>query len=395
MDEISLASGDFTLDSHQRIYRAMRALAEAQSSIDMLLIAERLGPELPSVGGMAYLASLTEGLPYKTPVVEFSSLIEEKARLRRIVKFASEAISRASEGEDSREVSSRLAASMEGICSPSNDDPAVSSYTVECLNRFERRRKGGAQGLKFGHSTLDALTGGANFGFNTTVAARPGVGKTALAKQAIAENRSHPIDFYSLEQTREQILWGLWSLVSGVPFAVVHDPRMATPMQAQDIHKAAFEVAEWPLRIYDRSELQIGEILASARLGLKKRQTKLIIVDYLQNVRGPGRDLRQKVSEVTSGLTALVKQEECALMVLSQLSRPGSREAYNTAPTLFDLKETSQIEQDAHTVILIHRGWDAELARLSTEGEFIVPKQRFGDTGAVPAHFNRRIVRFE
>lgn len=82
-------------------------------------------------------------------------------------------------------------------------------------------------------------------------------------------------------------------------------------------------------------------------------------------------------------------------MVLSQLSRPNSREAYNTAPTLFDLKETSQIEQDAHTVVLIHRGWDAELARLSTEGEFIVPKQRFGDTGAVPAHFNRRIVRFE
>ena len=400
-DEISsrLTPVDFSLDSHQRIYRTMLSLAKQNRAIDTVTVAEELirVNEISAVGGVSYLVSLIEGVPVRMSPLEYVSIVQEKSRLRKIVRFAQEAALRASEGEDSSEVAARLTDALQGIQNAGNDDPLVRSYTLECLNRMERRKSSNSSGLPFGHTGLDAMTGGMQFGFNTTVAARPGVGKTALAKQCIVENCPNgvAVDFFSLEQTREQILWGIWALVAKVPFAVVRDPRQATPVQLENIRSAALAVAEWPLRIYDQTDLQIGEILAMARMSIRKNKSKLLIVDYLQNVKGPGRDLRQRISEVNSGLTSLVKHEECALMDLSQLSRPASRENYSSVPTLFDLKESSQIEQDAHTVVLIHRGWDAELARLSTEGEFIVPKQRFGDTGAVPAHFDRRLVRFE
>jgi replicative DNA helicase len=183
-------------------------------------------------------------------------------------------------------------------------------------------------------------------------------------------------------------------MVSGVPYKKIRRPKLSTPDDARRIREAAAIVAEWPLRIHDKSELHISKIVALARLSIRRHGSQLIIVDYAQNVEADGKDERTKVSAVSSKLTAMIKHEKAHLMLLSQL-RKVPREMYSHPPHVGDLRETGQLENDAHVVILLHRGWDEQNQCISHIGMGIIPKQRNGETGVVDFKFNPVTVEFE
>jgi replicative DNA helicase len=160
------------------------------------------------------------------------------------------------------------------------------------------------------------------------------------------------------------------------------------------IEEAAARIQKWPLHIVDDSSLSIEKLTAMARLAVRRDGVKLVAVDYVQIVSAQGRDERLRVAAVSRGLTRLAKDEDVPVLALSQLART-DRSSPNRRPTMSDLRESSQLENDAHVIALLHREWDEDEGRLSSDGELIIAKHRSGETGALPVTFNRRSLTFE
>ena len=274
------------------------------------------------------------------------------------------------------------------------DDPHVAAYTVAELNDA-MDYEASPMGMSYGHKTLDEFTMGMQPGEVTVLGARSGVGKSSEMCQAAHVNAKAgiPVDLFSLEMKRKVIL----------PEAVGHRVRHTVPVDSEETSKplrsqpgtgAALRIAEWPLRIHDDGELTLGQIAALARLSARRHGMKLFAVDYAQIVNTEGKDERTKVSSVSRTLTKLAKSENVHMMLLSQL-RKIPAEQYGKPPHIGDLRETGQLENDAHTVILAHRGWDEESSYISFDAELIVPKQRNGATGAIKAKFDRDLLIFK
>jgi replicative DNA helicase len=205
--------------------------------------------------------------------------------------------------------------------------------------------------------------------------------------------RGNGVDLFSLEMNRTKILWRLWAIDSGLPFNSIKR-KLLNETERKRLRETAYRVAELPIRIYPDSEMTLGQIAAMARLSARRNGMKLFAVDYAQIVNAEGKDERMKVTAVSRTLTKLAKTEGVHLMLLSQL-RKVPQEMYSKPPHVGDLRETGQLENDAHTVILAHRGWDDDASRISLDAELIVPKQRDGATGALKASFNPDSLIFD
>jgi replicative DNA helicase len=398
----TVSAEHFYLSSHREIYRAMGEMLANDQPVDIITLADDLMTQgkLSAIGGRAYLFSLTEGLPRHTNVVEYAAILGRKRMQRRVMAMAQDAMARAQGGEESPvEILAHLAAQADECIygHAGADEPLVMAYSISALNRFHEQRAGkGESGTSYGLGTLDEFTGGMRPGEVTVVGARSGVGKSSLMVQmAVANCRAGiPVHLFSLEMTREQALRRIWSIVSGVPFKVIDNPTRANASEVNAVNATAEMVSQWPLRIHDSGDMDIGQIVALARSSIRKYGTRVVAVDYAQNVADEARDERSRVSNVSRKLTRMIKHERCALMLLSQL-RKVDRESYSKPPHVGDLRETGQLENDAHLVLLLHRGWDDDEGRISSDAEVIIPKQRSGDTGILKAQFNRKTVIFE
>jgi replicative DNA helicase len=388
---------DFSLDSNRRIFARFGAMVDAGKPINTATLMDELlrNGQIESVGGLSYLNSLTEER-YKPPTVtELIRIVKEKSMARQLINACDLAAKNAFE-KDAADIVGQLQTSLEAILLGSEqDDPLVSSYGIAALDEFERDRKTQQRGLSYGISSLDSFTGGMRKGEVTVVGARSGVGKTSLMVQtAVANCRAGiPVHLFSLEMTRQQILQRIWSIVSKVPHKRISDGT-TTEEQAKLVRNAAAQVLEWPLRIHDNSELSLNQIVAAGRLSIRRHGTRFIAVDYAQEVDAEGKDERTRVIAVCRKLARMVKHENCSLMLLSQLVKLG-REHYNKPPVVTDLVESGKLENVAHCIVLLHRGWDDAKATVTNEGELIIPKQRRGATGVKPAHFNHITLTFE
>jgi replicative DNA helicase len=197
---------------------------------------------------------------------------------------------------------------------------------------------------------------------------------------------------FSLEMTREQVFRRIFASVAGVPFARVRDPKWATEHEMSKIQYAASQVADWPLEIDPSGAIHVDQIAAKARHAIRRKGVKLICIDYAQIVPADGRDERLRVAAVSRGLTRLAKDEGIPVLLLSQLSRPDKANA-NRRPRLSDLRETSQLENDANVAVLLHRPVDEE-DQAGSEAELIVAKQRSGATGIFPLTFDQTMLTF-
>ena len=396
-----LRPSDFSLDSHQRIFRVMADLAKNTDAVDYVTVMDALSKrrELDAIGGPAYLAYLSEGVPRHPRVEDYVQIIKSKSRGRQGMQLCNRFQTEFAECDNPSELLANLQTEVLDIIHDDgqNDDPHVSAYSdVAWENVMRKAFSDDHMGLRYGCNKLDTHTWGMQPGEVTVVGARSGVGKSALMKQATVANcsRSIPVTLFSLEMTREQILNGLWAIVSGVEYRKVVRAQLMHPEERALLQSAYHAVKKWPLRIYDRSDLSIDQIVAYSRMNIRQFGTKLIAVDYAQNVEAEGKDERLKVANVSRKLTKMTKDEGNSLMLLSQL-RKVPIENYGKPPTIADLRETGQLENDAHIVALLHRGWDEERSCMSNEGSILLPKIRNGNPGALQATFDPHTLTFQ
>ena len=378
-------------------------MLESGQSADFVTVGHALAKQglLESLGGRAYLASLTEGLIRRKSVRDYVELVREAAQIRRLVDLT-ERVSNAGL-IPSADLQSLLAEAEEGLLEiraggfrAAGSDVRASLVPLMDRMRRERTRKGALLGLPSGVDSLDAMTRGMQPGEVTVVGARSGIGKSSLMTQAAVANCQFqvPVMIFSIEMSREQSIRRILAAISGVAFPRVRDPRYANDVDMEALTRAGEAIASWPLHIVDDSSISIEKLAARARLAIRRDGVKLVCVDYAQIVSASGRDERLRVAAVSRGMTRLAKDEGIPVMLLSQLARP-DRSSPNRRPAMSDLRESSQLENDAHSIVLLHREWDDESKALSSDGELIIAKQRSGETGVLPVTFDRRSLFFQ
>ena len=412
-----LESEDFSLDSHQRIYLRMTELLTSQRAVDIVTLSEELArnKEIESVGGVAYLASLTEGLPLRPVIEEYIRIVKDKSLLRRLMAICSAAIARAADqSEPALDVlgaaeSQLLEVSDKGIVRGLQPlDQIVANSFGSIDNLYKQSRE--VTGLATDFVELDRLTSGLQKGELIIIAARPSMGKTAFAinmAQNSAVNHEAIVAIFSLEMSKESLLRRM--LASQ---ASVDQRRLQTGFvgrEEQDkLQHALGQLVETRLFIDDTAGISLSEMRAKARrLKQNAGGLDLIVVDYLQlmsatlpSAGGKRYENRtQEVSAISRGLKALAKELDVPVVALSQLSRASERRGDDKRPMLSDLRESGSIEQDADVVAFIHReayyNRTEEMSESEkAKSEIIIAKQRNGPTETVYLNFISKYTRF-
>jgi len=398
----SICAEDFALSADQLIFRRAGDMIARGEQAEQFTLAEELDRhgELSSIGGKDYLLHLREGLTWnqaRAGIAGWIRSVAEAAKRRRVQKaLASLATSAEDPGEDVDEILARGISQMLELQS-SKDDSEPAAAIISVLDRMqqEHTRKSELLGLPTGLQSLDRMTCGMQASEIIILGARSGVGKSAFMIQAAIANcrAGNRVLIFSLEMTREQVYRRIFASVAGVPFARVRDPKWATDHEMAKIRYAAEQVLDWPLEIDPSGAIHIDKLIAKARYEIPRKGVQLVCVDYAQIVPADGRDERLRVAAVSRGLTRLAKDEGVPVLLLSQLSRPDKSNA-NRRPRLSDLRETSQLENDANVAVLLHRPVDDE-EQFTSEAELIVAKQRSGATGIFPLEFNQTTLTFE
>jgi replicative DNA helicase len=409
-----LRAEDFSLDSHRRIFLRMMELAETGRAIDFVTLTEQLGlhREIESVGGVAYVTSLTDGLPRVKNIEQYVKIVKDKALLRGLIHAATSAIEKAYEQEgpaeeiiDSAEseifkvAEQRIGRGFQGV----QEIVKQSFGSIDKL--YEQGQR--ITGLETHFTEFDNKTSGLQKSDLVIIAARPSMGKTALAIN-IAENAAvldhKVVGVFSLEMSRESLLLRL--LCSQ---ARVDSHKLRTGFLGRDDYHqlvtALASLIEAPIFIDDTPGISVSEMRAKCRrLQQARGRLDLIVVDYLQLVAGVPiggarryENRTQEVSAISRALKGLAKEMRCPVIALSQLSRAPENRTGNNRPQLADLRESGAIEQDADVVAFIFREevYKRDDPDLEGKAELIIAKQRNGPTGTVHLAFVARSTRFE
>jgi len=409
---------DFSLDSHRRIFLRMGELIDNSRAVDIVTLSNELAryKEVESIGGVAYLASLTEGLPRRPVIEEYVRIVKDKSLLRKLMLICSAAIARAAEQSDTAldvlntAEMQLLEVSEKGVgqgFQSLHQIVANSFGTIDNLYKQSRE----VTGLATGFTEFDRMTSGLQKGELFILAARPSMGKTALAinmAQNAAVNHQAVVAVFSLEMSKESLLRRMLASQAWVDQRKLQTGFIGREDQGK-LQKALEDLVESRLFIDDSAGISLAEMRAKARrLKQNSGQLDLIVVDYLQLMTASlpstgGRNYEnrtQEVSAVSRGLKALAKELNVPVMALSQLSRASERRGDDKRPMLSDLRESGSIEQDADVVAFIHREAyynrdEGQSDADKTDSEIIVSKQRNGPTGTVHLNFLSQYTRFE
>ena len=407
-----LRADDLSIDSHRRIYARIIEMMEANRSVDIITLSEELRTQqqLEAVGGVAYLASLTDGVPPRPNIEHYVKIVKDKALLRGLINLSNVSISRAL--EQSEAVESILGEAEQGLMRLSED--AISTGFVD-VNQIVQEKFGsidalvnrghGVSGLSTHYSDLDEKLNGLQPSDLIIVAARPSMGKTAFAMN-IAENAAvlggKTVAIFSLEMSAESLLQRMVC-----SHARVDSHRMRTGFldraDRQRVMESVGHLMETKLFIDDTPGISLLQMRAKARR-LKQSQgtLDLIIIDYLQfmssDVIGNKRyeNRNQEVSAISRGLKLLAKEMHVPVIALSQLSRAPEARTGDHKPQLSDLRESGSIEQDADVVCFIFRPEvyekdDTKKAELEGQAQIVIAKQRNGPDRNRPHGFPEEV----
>ncbi|HMG02122.1 MAG TPA: replicative DNA helicase [Edaphobacter sp.] len=414
-----LVADDFALDSHRRIYAAMLRLSEVGHAVDIVTVAEELKKqkELDAIGGVPYLASLSEGLPRKLSIESYVRIVRDKSLMRQLMTACdvgmTDAADQSQEALDVlNSVSNRLMEISDHAITGgfSNIGEIVKSSFGSIDKLYEQGRE--VTGLATHYVEFDRMTSGLQDSELIIIAARPSMGKTAWAIN-IAQNSAvkdgKVVAVFSLEMSKESLLRRM--LASE---AMVNSRKIQTgflPKEDKGKLMAALErLIESKMFIDDTPGITLAEMRAKARrLKQQEGRLDLIMIDYLQLMTGsagPGKkgfeNRNQEVAAVSRGLKALAKEMKVPVIALSQLSRASEQRGGDKKPMLSDLRESGSIEQDADVVCFIHRDSYYNKDENGDEdpdskgkAEIIIAKQRNGPTGSVHLAYLSDYTRFE
>lgn len=381
-DKVSwLREASFYADGHRRIWRAISAALEAGRAVDVLTVCEELGADLEKAGGPAYLGSLAQNTPSALNIRRYAELVRDKAVYRDLAARGTEIAEKALAGsmppnELAEEAETSILAVMDGS-SGAGEIAHIGQAATEYVEWVDEHPNGIESGLK----DLDALTGGFLPGNLVIVAGRTHMGKTALALQFCEHICGKaPGIIFSLEAQRREIAGRLieW-----------HKRKIGRDRAVDNVFKLQFFIDE-------SASLSPG--LMRSRLRRMKRQhgLSIVVVDYLQLMRGRGDSREQEVASISRELKAIAKEFQVPVIACAQLNRQVEQRT-DKRPHMSDLRESGAIEQDADLVLLTYRPdyYDPNFEGSIAEAEIIVPKNRNnGRSGLVKVMFSRDLGRF-
>ncbi len=414
-----IKAGDFSLDSHRRLFFRMEELAEEGKPIDFVTLTEQLGQnkEIEAVGGVAYVTSLTDGLPRVKNIDQYVKMVKDKSMLRSTIHICNATVAAAYEQSDSatRILSYHDDAMLQLLGQQAGETKHVSEFSEDVVNNiFAIRAKGQRlAGFSYGIDDLDSKTTGVRRKEFTIIGARPKQGKTVMMTQAAQANcenaistrgTSEPVGvgLFSVEMNRDALLERIYASVAKIDYTHISEPHLMTDDEARKLLIAKQVVDGWPLFIDDDPEVTGNEICARARVMKKRYNVGLVCVDYLQIVNGTG-DMRMRMTKLSRSLRTLARNQDLAVIALSQLSRKKDRNV-NAPPEIDDLKESGSLEADANTILLIYRpvyvgGEEDNLGGaktgMKTGNDEIFITQRRGSPGIAVVTFMGKWQRFE
>lgn len=429
-DAVAEAVGlnDFYRDSHGRIFELIGKLVDTGAPVDVITLAEELERhgELEQVGGLAYLTELHDNTPSAANVVAYARIIRERATLRSLIAAAGE-ISRSSFSPAGLDSDDLLQMAERKVAEIAEDRPKEGGFlgvnellkvSVEKIDqRF--RSDGNITGLSTGLEELDQRTSGWQPGEMIVLAARPSMGKTALALNFIESaimTSSRPALVFSMEMPADSLVMRMLSSIGRIDAGKLRDGSL-TEEDWPKLSAAVAKMKDKPLFIDDTPGLTPQEVRARTKRVVRGHQIKvqeqnphmsqedietnsnpsLIMLDYLQlmTVAGKSEGRTQEISEISRSLKALAKEYECPVIALSQLNR-GVEQRPNKRPMNSDLRESGAIEQDADVILFIYRDeYYNEDSPDKGVAELIVGKQRNGEVGTSRAAFVGKYTRFE
>ncbi|UCG08876.1 MAG: replicative DNA helicase [Desulfobacterales bacterium] len=404
-----LRPSDFYKSAHQKIFETIIDLFEKNEPVDLATLANRLNDRgiLEEVGGGTYLAKLVNEVPLAVNAKHYANIIHDKASLRGLIERSNAIIKRCLEDQENVDEIIDFAERCIFEISEKKIKPSFYKVTELVDGAFDvvekrQKTKGMPTGVATGFTELDRLTLGFQNSDLIILAARPSMGKTAMALN-IARNAAVdgkiPVAIFSLEMAKEQLVLRLLWAESRVSSDRLRDGFMSD-RDWKKLHQAGARLYEAPIYIDDSPENSALSIRAKTRRLKMEQNVGLVIIDYLQLMKivrtSERRDL--DISEISRSLKALARELEIPVVALSQLNRQLERRD-DKRPRLSDLRESGALEQDADVVAFIHRE-DAfkkkgEIQPDDGKAELIVAKQRNGPTGSVPLAFLKSYLRFE
>ena len=405
----------FYKKSHQLIYESIERLFRESEPIDLLTVSADLkkNKNFESAGGDFYLINLSQKVSSSAHIEFHSRIILQKYIQRKLITISNEIIQKSySESTDVMdlldEAESKLYDVAQGNIKTSTE--TAQNLVIRAKNRIEEiAKQDGLSGVSTGFEKLDKLTSGWQPSDLVIVAARPGMGKTALAlsmARNISVKQNIPVAFFSLEMSSVQLITRLISSETGLSSDKLRTGKLADH-EWQQLNIKVSDLESAPLFIDDSPSLTIFELRAKARRLASSHGIKLIIIDYLQlmNIGSSNKagNREQEISTISRNLKALAKELNIPVIALSQLSRAVETRGGTKRPILSDLRESGAIEQDADIVSFLYRPeyygimeWDDEMKTPSEgQGEFIVAKHRNGALDSIKLKFIPSLGKFE
>lgn len=402
----------FYRNTHTIIYKTMIALFNKGTEIDLLTLTEALRKEgkLEDIGGTFYLTELNMAAPTASNIEFHCRIVEERWMKRALVDVSMDTIQSCNKDtSDALEEVDKAEARIFSIAEKRHKKGFLGTEQLaqKTLNHIQhiinKKDDNTLTGLETGFHRLDDITNGLQKSDLIILAARPSMGKTALAlsicRHAAVINKI-PVGIFSLEMSNEQLMLRLLSLQSGVPLKKIRGGGTIDDGEAKKLMDAIFELAEAPIYIDDSPALSITEMRAKTRRLKAENDIELVVVDYLQLMSSPKAESREReISIISRSLKQIAKEMNMPVMALAQLNR-GIEARADKTPMLSDLRESGSIEQDADVVMFVNRreyyGITTYDDGAPTDGtaEIIIGKQRNGSTGDVKLAFVKEQTMF-
>ncbi|MFL0800389.1 MAG: replicative DNA helicase [Agarilytica sp.] len=404
-----LSAVDFYKSNHSQIFTVMAELIEREQPLDVITVSEELShrDELDAAGGLDYIADLATQVPSSANVVAYAKIVRERATLRQLISAATE-ISRASYNPAGLASDDLLQLAEKRVLQISEERPkeggfedvnALLKKTVEKID-YLFRSDSDITGLSTGITELDEKTSGWQSGELIVLAARPSMGKTALALnfiEAAILTQEKPALVFSMEMPSDSLVMRMLSSMGRIDQGNLRNGKL-TEEDWPKLEVAARKLKDKKLFIDDTAGLTPNEIRARVRrLAREHGNPGVIMIDYLQlmHVGGSADGRTQEISEISRSMKALAKEYECPVIALSQLNR-GVEQRPNKRPMNSDLRESGAIEQDADVILFIYRDeYYNEDSPDKGIAELIIGKQRNGEIGTCRAAFVGKFTRFD
>jgi replicative DNA helicase len=403
-DLTDLVTADsFYVDKHRTVYRAMHDLFSKSDPIDVLSVSARLkaSKDIDRIGGSSYLAELVNAVPATTNVHHYADLVQKASTLRSIIAAADKIAELGfDESRDLEEILDATEKSIYDITNAPTSHKFVSMRESlgEAWERIDHLHKSDSEqrGIPTGFKDLDNLLAGLQRSDLIILAARPSMGKTALAldmARMTAIQHGTPVGIFSLEMASQQLVDRMLASEARVDAWKLRTGKLTTDQEFEQVREAIDRLSSAPIFIDDKPANNILAMRSVARRLKREHGLGLIIVDYLQMMAPTGKhagdSLVQQITEISRSLKTLARELDVPVLALSQLSR--AVEQRGGKPRLSDLRDSGSIEQDADVVMFIHRedkmNRDAEKTNLA---EILVEKHRNGPVGKIDLYFDER-----